>query len=660
MKTKIYNNLIFSLLFVCSICGLFGGVGVSAQASEETSPTTQSIRRGNPPVLHLYSSIWGEDTIKTTGTNQEAVSGLIRSFFTRFLSIIFTISGILMVIMLAVHGTQMIYAEFTGNVPGFSNAKNRVKAAAIGTIILLLSWIILDFIDPDLLRPKLFTTITKLREIGASNNLISFDLVVPDDAISYNEDTNKLTIRACPRLKEGSNFKAQVENIETSLQGTRQFHYQILHSNLIDNEAFVYDPEGKEGERSVLYGSLADKSRDRNNFVGIIDCPDSSGNPPGEIEIENSDNIVVFPIVSISVIEEVPKPNTDPPEKIKKKVVKKFWRGQPWKYEPEIDADDCINLGKGAVKLSKAITLAKSGGVTDIINNDKGGVITIDFPAIKKPGHIAGTKSTEEIVTGYHIDNKEVKYCAVKNLDTCPSGQGGYKSANKSEKIEFRVTGNTAGNRLVAITDSFKESIFRITPMLAGKDGKKIGQCKEPLRGKTTCFKMTRDNNDDVSDVIKLSENNCFDTSIKGSAKSQEELAEYIKRVITYPGEVTPAADVRADSPFPGHSFTYFTLGALNTGNWDEEVWGGHPFRSGSGRTGMGVRFNITVGNVFFKHATQDKPSKTAYRTNWKSTDREVIYFKGAPTRFCITPTVVRGKNSYELKTVCRTPPASQ
>ena len=320
-----------------------GDNGGSDDDDVETAPitTTKSIRKGDPAVLHLYSGIWGKETIETTSTNQGAVSGLIQKFFKRFLSIIFTVSGILMVIMLAVHGTQMIYAEFTGNVPGFSDAKKRVKAAAIGTIILLLSWIILDFIDPSLLRPKLFTTITQLREVGQGGNLISFDLTIPDAKNNVKYDYDKetglgtVTIKVCPEIQKGSNFDLQVESISDSLRGKRQYSYQILYSSFGDKEVKVYE----EGREDRTFNKLRALPGGGNNFVGIVPCNNLTIEAEG---IPNVDSIVVFPIVSILAEKEESVPNTNPPEKRTVKVLKKFWRGKPWRHKPDIDIGDIV------------------------------------------------------------------------------------------------------------------------------------------------------------------------------------------------------------------------------------------------------------------------------------------------------------------------------
>ena len=514
MKTKIYNNLIFSLLFVCSICGLFGGVGVFAQdqqSSAETAPTTENIRRGDPTILNLYSSIWGAERINTTDASQEAVSGLIQKFFTRFFRVIFTVSGILMVVMLAVHGTQMIYAEFTGNVSGFSDAKKRVVAAAIGTIILLLSWIILDFIDPSLLRPQLFKTITQLREVGQGNNLVTANLSVPDKAVNYDKETGLLTISACPDIED--NFKGQVESVRQSLQQgpysttvPLQYHYQILYSDF-GGEVKV----SEEGEDRA-FDKIRDQSEGGDSLVGVRKC---TSEPQTKIKatIKNSDIIAVFPIVSIVVKKDEKDPG---------KVVK-FWRGKPWRHKPKFDADDCITLGKDHIKLKGSITARPLLNNEALINNNHGGNIVINFPTIEKSGRIFN--SIEGAVTGYHIDNNDVKYCTTTGNveDKSCSGNGGtYKTASKSKEVEFKITSSTAGERLVIVGESIKhQGIFRITPMLVPVDekGKKIGQCKEPLRGETACFEITRagDKNDGNVDDVGPAKAGCDDTSTIGS-----------------------------------------------------------------------------------------------------------------------------------------------
>lgn len=657
MKTKIYNNLIFSLLFVCSIvCVTVPTFAQNQLDAAETAPTTtsKSITKGDPTILNLYSSIWGAERINTTDASQEAVSGLIQKFFTRFFRVIFTVSGILMVVMLAVHGTQMIYAEFTGNVSGFSDAKKRVVAAAVGTIILLLSWIILDFIDPSLLRPQLFKTITQLREVGQGNNLVTTNLTVPDKAVNYDKETGILTISACPDIED--NFKGQAESVRQSLQTGNwhepglQDHYQILYSDF-GGKVRVYEKDRPDR----TFDELKTLSGGDGSLVGVIPCTGSeieaniksdSGNIP--------DIIAVFPVVSITV-----KKTEDAPGK-----VAKFWRGKPWRYKPKIDADDCIALGKDHIKLKGSITAeplydSNNEETRKMINNQHGGIAIINFPAIEKSGRIFN--SIEGAVTGYHIDNKDVKHCTVTKDAAgkgCSINGGTYESASKSTEIEFKITSGTAGRRLVAVGKGVKhEGVFRITPMLVpvNERGQKIGQCKEPLRGETACFQITRIGGNGNVFGIGPAPAGCLDTSIsRDSTKSQKDLSEYAESKVKYTAGVTAAKSVALDEPLHGYSYTYFTFSDVDATGWDkDEVEWGNPFDRGR----RSIELKITEGAAFFER--KNILVGTIIRGNWQKSSiiTEVVYFKGTPPRFCITPTLVKGDRRYELENKCHKPP---
>ncbi len=363
MKTKIYNNLIFSLLFVCSIGGLFGGVlfaqGPIVDIQEtnaadvelpdnlgntndnkdseddkdgednenETSPPTtvnpaqQSIAGKEPLRLHLYSSIFGAGKeIKASNNDRESVSRTIQGIFGRFFSIIFTLSGILMVILLAVHGTRMIYAEFGGNVAVFSDAKGRVKSAAIGTAILLLSWVILNFIAPSLLRPRLFQTITGLQEVGQGSELYSNNLEIPENGIEFDKSSKKLTITRCPEIVD-TNFRDQLNSIKKSLQHDTspiplQYSYQVLYTRAVSDRVYTYNEENENEGAKVINCTPPNKPDE-----SVIQLPD-------DVEI-----VVAFPAVSIGVEESEKVPNTDQTET--KVVQKKFWHGLPWKNKNE-------------------------------------------------------------------------------------------------------------------------------------------------------------------------------------------------------------------------------------------------------------------------------------------------------------------------------------
>ena len=308
MKTKIYNNLLFSLLFVCSFCGLFYILPSNAQTPTETPPTTQNTATGEVPkakpiTLHLYSTIFGEKTLETSNTDREAINRMIQRIFGRFFSIIFTISGILMVILIAVHGTKMIYAEFGGNVANFIDAKGKVKAAAFGTAVLLLSWIILNFIDPNLLRPKLFETIIGLQEVGQGPLSFADNLEIPEDAIQTNDEGNILTIKQCPEIAD-ERFREQVEQVRASLQHYTgyidpKFAYQILYSRHSDNKVYLYNTKGQDSEY------IRSDSGPAKNSLILCNLPEDPNKSIATITLpDDAEKIVVFPILYIEVKED--------------------------------------------------------------------------------------------------------------------------------------------------------------------------------------------------------------------------------------------------------------------------------------------------------------------------------------------------------------------
>ena len=105
-----------------------------------------------PPAKKFYFStdIFDMKSVDLEGEGGEFLSspaGVLGSFF----SILFSVAGVLMVVLLAVYGTQMIYSQVSGNVNNFMSAKKRVVDIALGSCLLLFSWIILNFVNPDIL-----------------------------------------------------------------------------------------------------------------------------------------------------------------------------------------------------------------------------------------------------------------------------------------------------------------------------------------------------------------------------------------------------------------------------------------------------------------------------------------------------------------------------
>ncbi|MCY4577109.1 MAG: pilin [Candidatus Kaiserbacteria bacterium] len=655
MKTRIYNNLLFSLLFVCSFCGLFGAELFAQQPP--TTTATSNVERGEPTTLHLYSTIFGEEKkIKASSSDREAVNRTIQRFFGRFFSIIFTVSGMLMVMLLAVHGTKMVYAEFGGNVSAFGDAKSKVKAAAIGTGILLLSWVILNFIDPALLRPKLFETITGLQEVGSGSELFSNDLEIPKGSITFDQQTGTLTITRCPQAE--TDFEKQAEEIRILAQHNTmsiplRHAYQILYTRP-NGEVYLHNTAGND--------KPYERSGDERISHSLIVCNENAqtgkegkppiGMPPITVTLTEAGTIAVFPVMYIEVEEEVPIPNTSPPKTKKEIKQKKFWRGVPWKYNPDSDFDYCTSLGKANITTTDITALNVSS------NPDESYKSAITFPSISTILPSDGT-----IITGYHISTKDVKYCTVKTTDGCTGGGRSFASATNKNKIEFVIDENTAGTRLVEIDSNV--DTFQITPIIDSEKG--FQGCKGPLRGKTACFEVLRVGGRGGKIFSVIPQSRCVDENIsRASGAYKKSLQEQIKSTIVYPATFS---SVRASNTFDGYSFIDIDFEIFNSENnlknieEIKETYGADPFKDNTGRgRGLFAKFKIVEGNVSFKHATQDRVVGITSRNinGWKRNkeyNKEhglTVYFRGDPTHFCISPTI----GEYELTKQCYTPPS--
>ena len=594
MKTKIYNNLIFSLLFVCSVCGFFGGVaftqsdncveddpeadsiatgvrdiatelgftltnkplnkivittnegdewvfepctdnrgrvikaklyrvdrdeikgliqingikngGISEEDSDgdgtvdtytltatitikgERPPTTfnsaqHNILNKKPLTLHLYSTIFGVGKeIKTSSNDRESVSRTVQGIFARFFSIIFTLSGILMVTLLAVYGTRMIYAEFGGNVTAFSDAKGRVISAAMGTAILLLSWVILNFIAPSLLRPRLFQTITGLQEVGSGTNLLVTDLFIPDAKKNITYKNGTITINACPEMKDI--FRQQVESLREQLQHDKKriepkYAYQVLYQNYTDEKIYIYN----KGREDIPYDQITTSGG--NNLASSIlasNIPAGQVKQCGRLPIQaegiplSAGNIVVFPVVYIEVGEE-----GSPPQ------IKKFWRGSPWRW----------GEGQKTKNRVKAI-LASDSNFYSVTVNDASDTTTADdlYISITSPSDESTLKDTFK-VTG-DPTRIEVEYLihgipwntlkiAPNNNQECNqitfSGGSVIKSEDSGEQKIFCTKNNP--NR------------FSITPKLRITYGVGRGATAEPISGEKACFSIDKGKRED-------------------------------------------------------------------------------------------------------------------------------------------------------------------
>ena len=315
MNTKIYNKLILLFLSVCSFLLIFNFSAVWAGSTDLLS--------ANSTTLNLYSDIFGEEkTISIDANDPGAVGEDVRGILSNLFSIIFTISGTLMVLLIAIHGMKMIYAELSGNIPGLVDARKHLTDIALGAVILLLSWVFLNFIDPDLLRPRFFTTITQLRTLqDSSGAAITSDLEIPKDGITFNEDSDILMITECPIVEK--RLEELADGIAKDKRGDVALFYMVLYSRADDNSSVFY--RGSSGEDIPFNDGVSKDIRD-------VSCTRKDGGYKidGEkpMKFDNSvKSIVVFPVLSVegSVFEEYDEGNFKSKEEIFR-----YWRGSPW------------------------------------------------------------------------------------------------------------------------------------------------------------------------------------------------------------------------------------------------------------------------------------------------------------------------------------------
>ena len=105
--------------------------------------------------LKVFNSILdldaGGDNIINVGQDSKRLQDLFEGFFKRIFEILFAISGTLVVLAISIQGFQIIYQSAKGNPIKYKDAKDGIVTAFGGLILLLLSYVILNTINPDLL-----------------------------------------------------------------------------------------------------------------------------------------------------------------------------------------------------------------------------------------------------------------------------------------------------------------------------------------------------------------------------------------------------------------------------------------------------------------------------------------------------------------------------
>ena len=168
MKIKIYKKrsavslLLISAFFLPLYPAVFTAYSPDGAAESvftawaqggDTGERTASVSAGKERTLGFVTNILGKDESVSLDPKQGAE--VLRNVLNTIIRVIFSFAGIILVIMLSVYGTQLIYAQMLGRVGDIVVKKSKIIDIAIGAGILLLSYLILNFINPQLLSPSL-------------------------------------------------------------------------------------------------------------------------------------------------------------------------------------------------------------------------------------------------------------------------------------------------------------------------------------------------------------------------------------------------------------------------------------------------------------------------------------------------------------------------
>ena len=112
--------------------------------------------------LNFATNIFNSDFVVTLSSSRGGGAGTeIKTVLRYIMTILFSLVGIAAVVMLVVHGTGLIYAQMSGNVSKTLDVKGKLKDLAMGVVLLLMSYLILNFVNPRLLSPELLAGVVE-------------------------------------------------------------------------------------------------------------------------------------------------------------------------------------------------------------------------------------------------------------------------------------------------------------------------------------------------------------------------------------------------------------------------------------------------------------------------------------------------------------------
>lgn len=618
MKIRTYNNLTLLFLFVCSFLLVFCVNGFLPADAASVGIAEDS------RTLHLYTSVFGEDTSisledASVGVGQSVVGSRIQDIFNQLFTILFTISGTLMVVLIAVHGTKMIYAQAGGNVNAFGDEKKHLKDIAIGAGILLLSWVILNFVDPDLLRPKFFQSIIRLREVTDGGDVLTNDITVDGNQVTFEEDTGTLRITACPVIEKG--FKKRLRDIRTSLIGKPVGHedsgietaYMILYSTAVNRKVYFYDAETEKSWSSNDIKNAANIGTeisvrhivcDNQKLYKTGDDAEAGKNSFNDIKLSDNhiDTVALFPLVFVVETRESENPD-DSSKTGEFEETLRSWRGKPWRHSPRLDKKDAlVSAAKEHIKPVVDIEAVYDSALRcpKVVSFSLPRIETGDFE--RRQGDTFGYK----IAPSAGIKSNTPGYGDDVNNIVFPEGIKMFLT------FSFGVS---------------TENIFSITPVLRSE------------RGLSTCFKVKTDNRSCLF-AIQRQKPPCIDDGLdKDSTVYKEDVASTVKQLLvpTVFDSDCAAAKTALPANDGNHSVVYtFLVDGYKGDDWNQILSDFSLDTNTVGSRGLGgvsiKTSNIEGGGASVRAQVSGSDITTEY-------DVRIVYGPGVE-RFCLSPVV--------------------
>ena len=157
-------TLVYKIFIVFILCFIFSGMFLNISYAKMHGEAVKKITIKHDGGI-------GEDDfnfitgILNFGDNKTNVQNItLPNVINRILKILFTLTGIALVVSITIQGTLLIYDQFTGNVGKLVERKKHITSILIGMAVLMFSWLILNTVNPNLLNLENFLRDFKITE----------------------------------------------------------------------------------------------------------------------------------------------------------------------------------------------------------------------------------------------------------------------------------------------------------------------------------------------------------------------------------------------------------------------------------------------------------------------------------------------------------------